>query len=76
VGHRDYRQWGVPHFVLELAPDFDPAKERLFFVDKEGAETEVFGVINTTYYASLGGNKQFPEIEILALGNIRIAKEE
>lgn len=73
---RDYRAMGAPHFVLQLSADQDPAKADVFFVDREGNETEVSGIMTLSYNAAIGAELEWPEIEMVVTGKIRFKEDE
>ena len=75
MSHRNYRKMGAPHVVLQLDPDFDPMKSKAFFVDRDGNETEIGGIKALSYEAAIGGDNQWPEIDMVVLGAIRIVAD-
>ena len=69
---RDYRHLQIPHMVLQVASDQDPEKAQVFFVDRDGNETEIHGLIAVAYDAAVGGQSNWPEIELRISGAIRV----
>jgi hypothetical protein len=74
MSNRNYRKMGAPHFILQMTTDHDPEKADVFFVDRDGRETKLGGITDISFNAPIGGDLNWPEIELRATGMIRLVE--